>query len=399
MAELKNISSFISGTQVAQFQYKSFKPKLIYYNWLIDIPELQLLLSDADRALGTLNAFAQLVPNVDFFIKMHITKEATTSSRIEGTQTNMEDVLINQDNINPEKRDDREEVINYINAINFSIEKRKALGIVNRLIRDTHKVLMQGVRGENKSPGQYRTSQNWIGASLRDATYIPPHHDEIADLMSDFENFLHAEDIHTPHLVRIAMLHYQFETIHPFLDGNGRMGRLLITLYLVDKGLMIKPALYLSDFFEHHRTLYYDNLHRVRTHNDMTQWLKFFLVGVIETAESSVQTFKDILTLKEKLEKEILPQFGSRQKNVLEALTYLYSQPVITVNSLAKSIGLNYGTANRIVNDLAQKKVLKDLGFGSKERLFLFEEYVDLFMNEPEFKVKERKRANNDKDK
>ena len=382
MAELKNISSFISGTQVAQFQYKSFKPKLIYYNWLIDIPELQLLLSDADRALGTLNAFAQLVPNVDFFIKMHITKEATTSSRIEGTQTNMEDVLINQDNINPEKRDDREEVINYINAINFSIEKRKALGIVNRLIRDTHKVLMQGVRGENKSPGQYRTSQNWIGASLRDATYIPPHHDEIADLMSDFENFLHAEDIHTPHLVRIAMLHYQFETIHPFLDGNGRMGRLLITLYLVDKGLMIKPALYLSDFFEHHRTLYYDNLHRVRTHNDMTQWLKFFLVGVIETAESSVQTFRGILALKEKLEKDILPQFGSRQKKTLDVINYLYSRPVITMNSLVKELHLNYSIANRIVNDLAAKKVLKDLNVGTKERWFLFEEYVGLFMKE-----------------
>ena len=383
MPEFKNISSFFSGTYIPQYQYKSFRPGFIYYDWVIDVPEIQSLLSDADRALGMLNAFAQLVPNVDFFIKMHITKEATTSSRIEGTQTNMEDVLINQDNINPEKRDDREEVINYIKAISFSIEKRKELGIVNRLIRDTHEVLMQGVRGKNKIPGQYRTSQNWIGASLRDARYIPPQHDEIADLMSDFEKFLHADDIHTPHLIRIAMLHYQFETIHPFLDGNGRMGRLLITLYLVDKGLMIKPALYLSDFFEHHRTLYYDNLHRVRTHNDMTQWLKFFLVGVIETAESSIQTFKSILVLKEKLEKEILPQFGSRQKNVLEALTYLYNQPVITVKSLAKAIGLNYGTANRIVNDLAQKKVLKDLGFGSKERLFLFEEYVDLFMNEP----------------
>ncbi len=386
MAEFKNISSFISGTQVPQYQYKSFKPEHIYHDWVIDVPEIQSLLSDADRALGTLNAFAQLVPNVDFFIKMHITKEATTSSRIEGTQTNMEDVLINQDDINPEKRDDREEVINYINAINFSIEKRNELGIVNRLIRETHKVLMQGVRGQNKNPGDYRTSQNWIGASIRDATFIPPHYEEIADLMSDFEKFLHADDIHTPHLIRIAMLHYQFETIHPFLDGNGRMGRLLITLYLVDKGLMIKPALYLSDFFEHNRSLYYDNLHRVRTHNDMAQWLKFFLVGVIETAESSIQTFKSILLLKDKMEKDILPQFGSRQKKAIELVNFLYSQPFVTVNAIVKELKINYAAANRMVNDLAEKKVLKDLSFGSKERWFLFEEYVGLFMKEAKFK-------------
>ncbi len=386
MAEFKSITSFISGTQVPQYQYKSFKPALIYYDWTIDVPEIQLLLSDADRALGTLNAFAQLVPDVDFFIKMHITKEATTSSRIEGTQTNMEDVLINQDDINPGKKDDREEVINYINAINFSIEKRNELGVVNRLIRDTHRVLMQGVRGQNKSPGDFRTSQNWIGASLRDATFIPPHHNEIENLMSDFEKFLHADEIHTPHLIRIAILHYQFETIHPFLDGNGRMGRLLITLYLVDKGLMIKPALYLSDFFEHNRSLYYDNLHRVRTHNDMTQWLKFFLVGVLETAESSKQTFKSILLLKNKMEKEILPQFGSRQKKAIEVINYLYSQPVTTVNILTKELGLNYGVANRIVNELQENGVLKNIGAGSKERLFLFEEYVRLFVKKPDAK-------------
>ena len=379
MAEFKNISSFISGTYVPQYQYKSFKPEAIYYDWVIDVPEIQALLSDADRALGTLNAFAQLVPNVDFFIKMHITKEATTSSRIEGTQTSMEDVFMNQDDINPEKRDDREEVINYINAINFSIAKREELGIVNRLIRETHNVLMQGVRGQNKSPGQYRTSPNWIGASLRDATFIPPHNNEIAGLMSDFEKFLRADDIHTPHLIRIAMLHYQFETIHPFLDGNGRMGRLLITLYLVDKGLMIKPALYLSDFFEHHRSLYYDNLHRVRTHNDMTQWLKFFLVGVIETAESSIQTFKSILTLKEKIEKEILPQFGVRQKKAICMVNYLYSRPIVTVKELVKELGFNYSVVNRVVNDLIKHKILQELKTGKKDRLFIFEEYLTIF--------------------
>ncbi len=386
MAQIKNISSFISGTQKSQFQYQSFCPEFIYYDWLIDIPELQSLLSDADRTLGTLNAFAQLVPNVDFFIQMHITKEATTSSRIEGTQTNMEDVLIKQEDINPEKRDDKEEVLNYISAINYSIERKNEIPIANKLIKETHRVLMQGVRGKNKNPGEYRRSQNWIGATLRDATYIPPHFEDIDNLMSDFEKFMHAEDIHTPHLIRIAMLHYQFETIHPFLDGNGRMGRLLITLYLVEKGLMIKPALYLSDFFEHHRSYYYDNLHRVRTHNDMTQWLKFFLVGVIETANSSIQTFKDILNLKERIERKILPKFGVRQKNALILINYLYSSPVITVNELVKNIDMNYSIANRLINDLHKFGILRELNLGVKNRFFLFDDYVKIFFNKPEYK-------------
>jgi Fic family protein len=310
---------------------------------------------------------------------MHIKKEATTSSRIEGTNTNLEDVLINQHDINPERRDDREEVINYIKAINYSIDRCKEIGIVNRLIRETHGVLMQGVRGQNKNPGDYRTSQNWIGATLRDAIYIPPHHDDVANLMADFEKFLHAEDIHTPHLIRIAMLHYQFETIHPFLDGNGRMGRLLITLYLVDKGLMVKPALYLSDFFEHNRSHYYDNLHRVRTHNDMGQWLKFFLAGVIETANNSIETFRNILALKQKMEKDVLPRFGIRQKKAIEMLDYLYRQPATTINILSKELKMNYGTCNRIVSDLVKANVLKDLNLGIKDRWFMWDDYVACF--------------------
>jgi Fic family protein len=382
MIEKKNISSFEAGTQVPQIQYKSFQPKPIYYDWVIDVPEVQALLSDADRTLGMLNAYAHLVPDVDFFIQMHITKEATTSSQIEGTQTNMEDVLINNDAINPEKRDDREEVINYINAINFSIEKRKELPISNRLITETHKVLMQGVRGENKSPGVYRKSQNWIGASLRDATFIPPHHESISDLMADFEKFLHTTDILTPHLIRIAMLHYQFETIHPFLDGNGRMGRLLITLYLVDKDLMAKPALYLSDFFEHNRSHYYDNIQRVRTHNDMTQWLKFFLVGVIETAESSIATFKSILALKAKMENEILPKFGSRQKKALELMQFLYRQPIVTINKLQNNLKLNYSTAIRLINDFVDSGILNEMKFIGNEKIFSFTEYLILFNSE-----------------
>lgn len=386
MAEIKNISEFKSGNYHTQFQYKSFNPSLIHYDWLVDVPELCSLVSEADRLLGTLNAYSDLVPNVDFFIRMHINKEATTSSRIEGTQTNMEDVLMKAEDVNPEKKDDWTEVHNYISSINYSINRLNTLPISTRLIKETHKVLMQGARGERKSPGEYRTSQNWIGATLRDATYVPPHHDLINDLMRDFELFLNDDQIHTPHLVRIGMLHYQFETIHPFLDGNGRMGRLLITLYLVNKELLQKPALYLSDFFEHFRSYYYDNLHRVRTHNDMTQWLKFFLVGVIETAKSSIQTFKGILKLKEKIEQRVLPLISRRQRNAIEILNILYRNPLISVKDLMESAQLNYSAANRLISDLVELKVLKEFDMIRRTRFFIFDEYLELFSDQPDYK-------------
>lgn len=390
MAELKKISSFFAGRYMPQFHYKSFHPERINYDWLVDVPELISLLSDADRALGTLNAYSQLVPDVDFFIRMHITKEATTSSRIEGTQTNLEEALVKEEDVNPEKKDDWEEVHNYISAINFSIDGLKELPISNRLIKDTHKVLMQGVRGENKSPGEYRRSQNWIGATLRDAIYVPPFHEEIDELMSDFEKFLHDELIQTPPLIRIGMLHYQFETIHPFLDGNGRMGRLLITLYLVSKGLLTKPALYLSDFFEHHRSFYYDNLNRVRTHNDMTQWLKFFLAGIIETANSSVQTFKDIIALKERIEKEVLPKLGRRQQAGITVLNILYQSPVMNVKNLMEITKMNYATANRLINDLVELKILDELADFKRSRMFLFSDYFKLFMRDASYRKDEQ---------
>jgi Fic family protein len=374
-----------------QYQYKSFLPEPVHYEWLIDDPSLISLLSDADRALGTLNAYSELVPNVDFFIRMHITKEATTSSRIEGTQTNLEEALVNVEDVNPEKKDDWEEVHNYVDAINFSIAQLEKLPISNRLIKDTHKVLMQGVRGENKKPGEYRRSQNWIGATLRDAIYVPPVHDEIDRLMMTWKIFFMMTRIQTPPLIRIGMLHYQFETIHPFLDGNGRMGRLLITLYLVSKGLLNKPALYLSDFFEHHRSFYYDNLHRVRTHNDMTQWLKFFLVGVMETANSSIQTFKDIISLKERIEKEVLPKLGRRQHAGIEILNFLYQSPILNVRHLMEVTKMNYSSANRLIGELVKLGLLEDFSTLKRNRMFYFHEYLKIFMREAKYRDEDKK--------
>ena len=235
------------------------------------------LLSQADRHLGSLDTYSQYV-NIDLFIQMHIAKEATQSSKIEGTQTNIEEVFLTKEEIHNEKRDDWEEMHNYVSAMNEAVLLLHTLPFSSRLIKNTHKVLLQGVRGEHKLPGEFRTSQNWIGgASINDAVFVPPVHTSINELMSDIEKFANDDLNPLPDLLKIALIHYQFETIHPFLDGNGRVGRLLITLYLVNKGILKRPILYLSDFFERNRTLYYDNLQRVRTHNDINQWLSFFL--------------------------------------------------------------------------------------------------------------------------
>ena len=288
------MEKFTSGKYINQGYYKSFQPNTIHRDWILNDMEVIQLLSKADRHLGRLDMYSEYV-NIDLFIRMHIAKEATQSSKIEGTQTNMEEAFLSKEEIAYEKRDDWEEVQNYISAMNEAVKLLHRLPFSSRLIKQTHKILLQGVRGEHKLPGEYRTSQNWIGgASISDATFIPPIHSSINEFISDLEIFANDEISPLPDLIKIAIIHYQFETIHPFLDGNGRVGRLLITIYLVSKGILKQPILYLSDFFEKNRMLYYDNLMRTRTHNDINQWLKFFLTGIIETAKKFGRKIKVI---------------------------------------------------------------------------------------------------------
>jgi len=256
--------------------------------------------------------YSDYIPNIDLFIQMHVLKEATQSSRIEGTQTNVDEALRAKEDVAINKRDDWEEVQNYVAAMNRAISRLKTIPFSSRLIRETHRTLMQGVRGREKLPGEFRQSQNWIGgATVNDAVFVPPVHTKIPELIADLEEFVHNEKDYFPGLLKAALVHYQFETIHPFLDGNGRVGRLMITLYLVSKGILKQPILYLSDFFQRNRNHYYDNLMRVREQNDLQQWFKFFLVGVIETAKSGIVTFDNILKLQKKVEEQI-GTLGSR---------------------------------------------------------------------------------------
>ncbi|MFZ6665665.1 Fic family protein [Peijinzhouia sedimentorum] len=372
------MNTFQSGKYVNQGYYKAFIPSEINREWILDNMEVIKLLSQADRQLGRLDMYSNYV-NIDLYVSMHIAKEATQSSKIEGTQTNMEEAFMERDDLSVEKRNDWEEVQNYIEAMNLAVNELDKLPFSSRLIKKVHKILLQGVRGESKLPGEYRTSQNWIGgASIDDATFVPPPHTAIADLMSDLEKFANDEGNTIPDLLKIALIHYQFETIHPFLDGNGRTGRLLITLYLVSSGILKKPILYLSDYFERNRMYYYDNLMRVRTHNDLVQWFKFFLVGIIETAKKGIQTFDGILQLQTAID-DRLKGLGNRANDARKVISSLYSNPVTDVNKVTQIIEKSNVSGYKLIALLEEQGILKEVTGSQRGKIYIFDDYIKLF--------------------
>lgn len=373
------IENFKSGEYRQQYQYKSFSPASINIQWTWEDPVINILLEQATQAISELNAFSLIVPNIDLFIQMHIAKEADTSSRIEGTQTTFADIFKDKDHIEPEKRDDWQEVRNYIDALNSAIDELKNIPLSNRLIKKTHHTLMESVRGHHKSPGEFRTSQNWIGGTtLLNAVFIPPHQDEVLKLMSDLESFLHNESIHVPHLIRIAIAHYQFETIHPFLDGNGRIGRLMIPLYLISKKFLIKPSLYVSDYLERHKGAYYDALTTVRTSSNLAHWIKFFLTAIIETSKKGSLTFQGILELRQETDSLVL-KMGTKGKKIKTILDMLYKNAFITVPMASRTLGVSHQTANSLFNILVEEKIIHEMTEQKRNRIFVFDRYLKLF--------------------
>jgi Fic family protein len=373
------MKTFNSGRKVQETQYMSFHPTPINRPWKLENMELLQLLGQADRELGRIDMYSDYIPNIDLFIQMHVLKEATQSSRIEGTQTNVDEALRAKEDVALNKRDDWEEVQNYVAAMNKAISRLKTIPFSSRLIREAHQTLMQGVRGRDKLPGEFRQSQNWIGgATINDAVFVPPVCTKIPELIADLEAFVHNENDYFPELLKAALVHYQFETIHPFLDGNGRVGRLMITLYLVSKGILKQPILYLSDFFERNRNHYYDNLMRVREQNDLQQWFKFFLVGVIETAKSGIVTFDNILKLQKKVEEQI-GTLGSRAANAQKVLNALYRHPLINAADVGKIARISAASAYKLVADLERLKILREITGGKRGRTYLFDGYVKFF--------------------
>ena len=375
------LEEYKSGEYVKMNDYKAFIPSKINYNWGWDDTKLDKLLSEANRQIGELNAYSLLIPNVDLYIKMHVKIEANKSSRIEGTRTTVEEDLLDVTDINPEKRDDWEEVQNYVKATNYGVEKiKEGFPVCTRLIREIHGILMQGVRGEHKTPGEFRTSQNWIGGSMPStAVYVPPPHTEIAKCLSDFEKFINNEEIDTPDLIKIAILHYQFESIHPFLDGNGRIGRLLIPLYIQSKGMLEKSCLYISDYIERNKNTYYDMLTRVRTHNDMIGGIKFFLEAVIETSKTAKEKFRKVVELTMEMDKVIM-ELPVKPENARKVIDVLYNEPVVSRKKIIENTGMKFTTLVGVINAFLEKEILVETTGFSRNQIFAFQKYIDLFL-------------------
>ena len=361
-----------------ELQYKAFVPNFLPFGIESD-DELQSLLSKADLALGRLDGIAETLPDVDFFILMYIRKEATLSSQVEGTQATFADVLRVEAKIEDlESHKDVDEILNYIKAMNYGLERLKSFPLSLRLIKEIHKILLEGVRGEGREPGEFRKSQNWIGGTtIQRASFVPTPPQEIIASLDNFEKFLHDKSL-MPILLKIGLLHAQFENIHPFLDGNGRIGRLLITFYLCQQKILDRPLLYLSDFFKRYRQEYYDRLNAFHEKDDIEGWLKFFLEGVAVTAEQAVETSKKILKLREGDIKKILTLGRSTPKANL-VFNSLFHTPLTTIKDVERITGLQNPNALALVNKLVKLEIIKEITGRKRNKVFAYQQYIKLF--------------------
>lgn len=372
------------------FSYNAFVP-----NFLPPVPPIkiddtmQMLLSNADRALGALNIVTELLPDSDYFIFSYLRKEAALSSQIEGTQATFVDVAKAQagavDNETPQ---DYPEIINYINAINYGLKRIREddFPMTLRLLREIHERILKGVRGQYKTPGEFRKSQNWIGgASINTASYIPPTADDMIMGMKNLESFIHDKKP-MPVLIKIGLIHSQFETVHPFLDGNGRVGRLLITLLLCHYGLLAKPALYLSEYFKAFRSEYYDKLHAVHERGDFEDWLKYFIEGIWLVAEEATSTAMKIKALKDRDILKLSSLSAQSSRNAIKLFENLFKSPVMTVSDVSKHTGLSYANANNLVKKLMDLQILELVVERERNRVFAYTEYMNLFRNRESYK-------------
>lgn len=372
MAKAGILISNLSG----EAEYKSFRPTALPPEIEMD-SEMIASLTGATKAIATLDTLSSYIPNMNLFVSMYVRKEALLSSQIEGTQATLEDVLdpLIEKNANQNVAD----VINYIKATEYALQRLDTLPLCNRLIKETHAVLMSGVRGQEKSPGEFRTSQNWIGAAgstLKTARYIPPCPEDMIQAMSDLEKYINADDT-LDVLIQAALIHYQFETIHPFLDGNGRVGRLLITLFLMEKKLLTTPALYISYYLKRNRIEYYDRMSEVRNKDNYEQWIKFFLRAVKESAEDASDTIHKLSKLHTK-NAEIINGMGRAAKTGTKLFEYLEQNPIIDIRKTSEDLGLAYSTVSATVNRFVESSILTQTNNASRNRVFAYTEYLDI---------------------
>jgi Fic family protein len=368
-----------SGRQITQpTGYKAFIPTPLPPIPPIQIEgEIQHLLTSANIAIGKMDTMGYLIPNLDHIIAMYVRKEALLSSQIEGTQASLEDIFEYESQIPLKNINDVEEVVNYIKALNHGMKRLAEFPMSIRLIKEIHEILLEGARGKEKTPGEFRKSQNWIGSpgsTLATASFVPPPPKEAMDAMGELELFLH-EDSDLPLLINCALIHYQFETIHPFLDGNGRLGRLLITFYLYWKGALQYPLLYLSYYLKIHRQEYYDRLNLVRERSDYEQWIIFFLKGIIWTSESALQTIKNLLQLQEDHKKRLISKKLSTPY-AIALLDYLFEKPLLTINDVADHLKVSYQGAKALVEQFVTAEILKEITGKRRDKRYSYWEYL-----------------------
>jgi len=363
--------------------YRAFFPAPLPPNPPVDLTgSLHTLLSEADRALGRLDGSIQTLPNPDLFVLMYVRKEAVLSSQIEGTQSSLQDVLAAEAKVlEPDRPRDVSEVLNYVNAMNYGLDRLRELPLSVRLITEIHAKLLAGVRGSHLTPGELRRSQNWIGpanCTLAEASFVPPPPHNVPDALGDLELFLHRQD-GLPLLIQVGLAHAQFETIHPFLDGNGRVGRLLITFLLCERQVLHKPVLYLSHFFKRHRQAYYDHLQSVRDTGDWEGWLSFFLRGVAEVSAQATDTARRILALRENHRAIVTDRLGRAAGNGHRVLERLYERPIISVAEVQKLTGTTFPAANQLIAKLVENGVLSEFTGRKRNRRFRYDGYIRLF--------------------
>lgn len=349
--------------------------------------EMQTLLSRADRALGRLDGSIQTLPNPDLFVFMYVRKEAVLSSQIEGTQSSLADVLeVEASVFDPHHPSDVGEVLNYVTAMNYGLNRLKDLPLCVRLIKEIHNELLHNVRGREKNPGELRTSQNWIGpggCTLQTASFVPPPPHEVMNALSDLEAFMHS-DVYLPALVKIGLIHAQFETIHPFLDGNGRVGRLLITFLLMQNEILLKPVLYISHYFRRNRAEYYDRLQAVRDRGEWEPWIKFFLTGIAAVSLEATETARAIVDLRERHRRLVTERFGRAAANGLNILEGLFSSPIVTIGQVQKSLGITYPPANALVQRFVEAGILFEMTGQERYRVYRYSPYIGLFSDNRE---------------
>ena len=375
---MDNRAGHLTTNLSGEMAYKSFVPTPLPPKPSIELTEDMInLLIKANSQLAVLESLATRIPNVELFVSMYVRKEALMSSQIEGTQATLEDVLdpMIEANTNRNVAD----VVNYIKATEFAIKRLHELPLCNRLIKETHAVLMEGVRGQEKSPGEFRRSQNWIGgqgSTLKNARYIPPSPDDMIEAMSDLEKYINADD-ELDALIRAALIHYQFETIHPFLDGNGRVGRLLITLFLMEKKVLSTPALYISYFLKKNRVEYYDRMTEVRAKGNYEQWVTFFLRALLESAEDATATIDELIALHDK-NAAVISDMGRAAKNAMLVFEYLEANPIIEIRKTAEALSITFNTASSAIKRLADAGILVQTTNASRNRTFAYEDYLNI---------------------